>query len=132
MKKNPTKEEGARHFEEWWADTMANPEVRRVYEEEAPKTDLWLALSDARFAAGLTQAEVAERMGVSQAQVARIEAHGYDRHSLNTLRRYVKALGSDFKLEVTIRIPDRLKGKLEQPNPLVATAGEPVQGAAGS
>jgi len=45
---------------------------------------------------------MAERLHVSQAQVARIEKAGYDCYTLNTLRRYVEALGSDFTLQVAI------------------------------
>ncbi len=82
---------------------MADPAFRAVYAEEAAKKELWLQLIEARQDAGLTQAEVAKRLGVSQAQVARIEQRGYDSHSLNTLRRYVAALGPGFTLEVTIQ-----------------------------
>jgi len=47
---------------------------------------------------------LAERLGVSQAQVARIEKRGYDSYTLTTLRRYVEALGEGYSLEVSIRI----------------------------
>jgi predicted transcriptional regulator len=49
---------------------------------------------------------MAERIGVSQAQVARIEKRGYDAYTLNTLRRYVTALGEGFSLEVKVHIPE--------------------------
>jgi transcriptional regulator with XRE-family HTH domain len=62
-----------------------------------------LQLVEARQDAGLSQAEVAKRLGVSQAQVARIEKRGYDAYTLNTLRRYVQALGDEFSLEVRRR-----------------------------
>ena len=62
---------------------------------------------EARRAAGLIQQQVAERLGVSQAQVARIEKRGYDTYTLNTLRRYVAALGEGFSLEINVRIPDQ-------------------------
>lgn len=54
------------------------------------------ALLEARTLAGLTQADVAARMGVSQPVVARIESSlGTKNHSpsLNTLRRYASACG---------------------------------------
>lgn len=98
-----TKNEGQKRYEEYWAKQMADPEFRRVWEEEAKKKELWLQLVEARQAAGLTQVEVAKRLGVSQAQVARIERRGYDAYTLNTLRRYVQALGGGFELEVTVR-----------------------------
>jgi transcriptional regulator with XRE-family HTH domain len=85
---------------------MKDPEYRKAYEEEAPKFDLWLALNYARRDAGLTQAQVAERMGVSQPQVARVERQGNEAYTLNTLRRYVRALGDGFRLNVTIITPD--------------------------
>jgi predicted transcriptional regulator len=45
-------------------------------------------------------------LGVSQPQVARIEKRGYDAYTLNTLRRYVNALGEGYALEVRIRRPE--------------------------
>ncbi len=95
--------EGQRRYDEYWAKQMADPEFRRIYEEESQKKELWLQLVEARQASGLTQADLARRLGVSQAQVARIEKRGYDSYTLNTLRRYVDALGSDFFLEVRVR-----------------------------
>lgn len=88
---------------EWRAHLRADPAYRSIYEEEAAKSELWLQLVEARQAAGLTQAEMAKRLGVSQAQVARIEKRGYDAYTLNTLRRYVHALGTGFSLQVQVQ-----------------------------
>jgi DNA-binding XRE family transcriptional regulator len=95
--------QGQASYERWRAELHADPEYRAVYEEEAARGDLWLQLVEARQAAGLTQAELAKRLGVSQAQVARIEKRGYDAYTLTTLRRYVQALGQGFTLEVNVR-----------------------------
>ena len=94
---------GQRAYQEWHDRQMADPEFRRVYAEEAAKKELWLQLVEARQAAGLTQAQMAERLGVSQSQVAKIEKRGYEAYTLTTLRRYVQALGDDFTLEVRVR-----------------------------
>ncbi len=94
--------EGARRYQAWRDELLADPEYRKIYEEEAAKSELWLQLVEARQAVGLTQKQMAERIGVSQAQVARIEKEGYDAYTLNTLRRYVAALGDDFELEVRV------------------------------
>ena len=93
---------GEASFNEWSDSLTATSEGKALYADEATKMDLWLQLVEARQAAGLTQAQVAERLGISQAQVARIEKRGYDAHSLNTLRRYVAALGGDFRLRISI------------------------------
>jgi len=100
------KSEGQQRYEAYWAKQMADPEFRAVYEAEAAKKELWLQLVEARQAAGLTQAEVAKRLGISQAQVSRIEKRGYDAYTLTTLRRYVEALGEGFSLEVSIKHPE--------------------------
>jgi DNA-binding XRE family transcriptional regulator len=97
--------EGERDYEEWRRSLLNTPEKRALYEEVAAKSDLWLQLVEARMAAGLTQEEMAKRLGVSQAQVSRIEKRGYDAYTLNTLRRYVRALGDGFSLEVKVHGP---------------------------
>ena len=94
--------EGEAAYNEWRESLLADPEARAIYEEEAEKKELWLQLVEARQAAGLTKAEVARRLGVSQAQVARIEKRGYESYTLNSLRRYLEALGADYSLEVRV------------------------------
>ena len=100
--------EGAAAYTRWRDELLSDPANRKVYEEEAAKSELWLQLVEARQAAGLTQAELAKRLGVSQAQVARMEKRGYDAYTLTSLRRYVEALGQGFALEVRIRQPEVL------------------------
>ncbi len=91
---------------------LADPQLATLYEEEAAKKELWLQLVEARQEAGLTQAEVAGRLGVSERQVARMEERGYDTFTLDALRRYVQVLGVGFRLEVRIRQPRQAE---EQP-----------------
>ena len=54
---------------------------------------------DARFRAGLTQAEVARRAGTSQPNVNRIE-RGVSEPELSTLRRALRACGYDLELRL--------------------------------
>ena len=107
MSKNETKRdlmiEDESEYKQMREDILSDPVRRARYDEELAKSELWLQLVEARQAAGLTQAELARRLGVSQAQVARLEKRGYDAYTLNSLRRYVEALGSDFQLEVSVR-----------------------------
>jgi len=104
-----------RNYLEWRDEFLADPARRAIYEEEAAKSELWLQLVEARQQAGLTQQQMAERLGVSQSQVARIEKRGYDAYTLNTLRRYVQALGEGYSLEVRINTPT---SQDEQPSPV--------------
>ncbi len=75
-------------------------EVERLEREEFALLD---ALLKARQDAGLTQAQVAKRMGTQAPAVARLEralATGKHSPSVATLRKYVKACGKRLLLEV--------------------------------
>ena len=72
---------------------LADPAVRAEYDALEDEFALIAQLIEARARAGLTQAEVAERMGTQQAAVARLEG-GRVRPSLATLRRYAQATGA--------------------------------------
>ncbi|PUE51347.1 transcriptional regulator [Limnohabitans sp. 2KL-51] len=75
-------------------------EVERIDREESVLLD---ALLKARNEAGLTQAEVAERMGTQAPAVVRLErslATGKHSPSIATVRKYVKACGKNLVLQV--------------------------------
>ncbi len=95
--------EGERRYERWSRKFETNKRLKKIYAEESAKMELWFQLAEARKAAGLTRAQIAKRLGVSQAQVARIEKRGYETYTLTTLKRYVQALGNGYRLEVAIR-----------------------------
>jgi len=102
---------GQQSYQEWRDNLLSDPDTQALYEEEAAKKALWLQLVEARQEAGLTQLQMAKWLGVTQSQIARIEKKGYGAYTLTTLRRYVQALGQDFRLEVTIthiRQPDQV------------------------
>lgn len=64
---------------------------------------LRIGLASLRAVKGRSQVEMAERIGVTQAQVSKVEA-GED-WKLSTLRRYAEALGG--QLEVTVALDGR-------------------------
>ena len=72
---------------------LANREVRAAYDALADEFNLARELITARVRAGLTQAEVAERMGTTQSVVARLES-GAQMPSVNTLLKFAKATRS--------------------------------------
>lgn len=94
---------GKKSYNSWKKGLADSPAYQAIYQEEIAKKELWLQLAEARRTAMLTQEEVAKRLGVSQAQVARIEKRGYETYTLTTLRRYIQALGKGFSLQVTVR-----------------------------
>jgi predicted transcriptional regulator len=89
---------------EFKAEMMKKPGVRaemaRLEREEMPMLDEILA---ARKAAGLTQAQVAERMGSTAPAVSRLEdalITGKHSPSLATLRKYAAALGKRIEVHL--------------------------------
>lgn len=56
-------------------------------------------LRELREAAGLTQAELAERIDVGQRQVSKIEHGDLDSAKIGTIRRYLEAVGGDLSIE---------------------------------
>ncbi|MHB1166840.1 MAG: helix-turn-helix domain-containing protein [Candidatus Nanopelagicales bacterium] len=57
-------------------------------------------LRELREASNLTQVELAARLEVSQNRVSRIEHGDIERAQVDTLRRYVEALGGTLRVEV--------------------------------
>jgi transcriptional regulator with XRE-family HTH domain len=76
------------------ARAFKRPEAKSAYEALADEFAFIDELLKARASAGLTQAQLAERIGTTQSAVARLES-GNAAHSpsIATLRRYAKALG---------------------------------------
>ncbi|MFW0773102.1 helix-turn-helix domain-containing protein [Paenarthrobacter nitroguajacolicus] len=59
-------------------------------------------LRELREASELTQVELAGRLHVSQNRVSRIEHGDIDRAQVDTLRKYVEALGGRLRVEVEL------------------------------
>lgn len=85
-----------RHTAEDTARLLADPAVKAAYDELEEEFTALNALLAARKAAGLTQAQVAERMGTTKSAVSRLEASlSSEKHSPSfaTLRKYAAACG---------------------------------------
>jgi len=74
------------------AELLADPATRAAYDALAPEFETARELLGARTRAGLTQSQVAERMGSTQSTVARLES-GKRAPSLRTVQRYAQAVG---------------------------------------
>jgi phage-related protein/DNA-binding XRE family transcriptional regulator len=80
-------------FEELKARLLANPKVKAESDVLAPEFEISAELLKARLRAGLSQAELAARMGTSRSAIARLES-GQTLPSTKTLLRYARATGS--------------------------------------
>ena len=76
---------------------LRDPAYREAYEELAPEFRLARALIEARTNAGLTQAQMADRMQTTQSVVARLES-GRAHPSTRTLEKFAKAARTRLKI----------------------------------
>lgn len=74
-------------------ELLANAKTRAAYDAQAAEFQIARELIAARARAGLTQADVAERMGTTQSAIARMEG-GRRVPSLRSVQRYARAVGS--------------------------------------
>ena len=75
-----------------------DPELMAEYENMQPEFDIIRAMIEARKEQNITQKELAERSGITQADISRIE-NGTRNPSLNVLKRLAKGMGMKLKLE---------------------------------
>lgn len=85
-------------LQELTEELMQDPEFRKEYDALQPERDITMALVKARKEAGLTQAELSEKTGISQADISRLE-NGSRNPSIALLKRIAKALNSTLRIE---------------------------------
>ena len=79
-------------------ELMQDAAFRSEYEALQPERDITMYLVRARKEAGLTQAELSEKTGISQADISRLE-NGTRNPSLALLNRIAEAVNSTLRIE---------------------------------
>lgn len=64
-----------------------DPELKKYYEEYSRRFDLAQKIREMREAAGLTQKQLADKIGTKQSGIARLEDPDYENYSLATLKK---------------------------------------------
>lgn len=77
---------------------MQNPEFAKEYARTKPFADVVMQIIIARNEAGLTQAQLARRIGTTQSVISRLESFESGGINLNTLYRIADALGLDVSI----------------------------------
>lgn len=103
---------------------LEKPGVREAMEESRVENEIAEAIIQARLAAGLTQVELAERIGTNQALISRLE-NGEANPTLSTLKKLANELGVELK--ITPAIPPVLEVR---PSPGRSRVSLPVSMAA--
>ena len=88
---------------------MKEPKYKKAYDALEEEFVLAEAVMDVRNRAGLTQEELARKMGTTQPVVARLES-GRTRPSMRTLERLAEATGSRLLISFQPRDAERTAG----------------------
>ena len=79
-----------------------DPDLKKEYDALEPEYDIIQAMIDARKSRNMTQKQLSEKTGITQADISRIE-NGTRNPSLKMMKRLAKGMGMVLKLEF---IPD--------------------------
>ena len=79
-------------------EQMQDAEFVKEYEAIQPEMDVIRAIVDARTSQNLTQKELAERTGINQADISKLE-NGTRNPSVNLLKRLAEGMGMVLKIE---------------------------------
>ena len=80
------------------AEQMQDPVFAKEYEAIRPEMDVIRAIVEARTSQNLTQKELAERTGINQADISKLE-NGTRNPSVNLLKRLAEGMGMTLKIE---------------------------------
>ncbi|MDR0248725.1 MAG: helix-turn-helix domain-containing protein [Oscillospiraceae bacterium] len=87
-----------RTFEDALANRLEEPGFRAEYEALEPEFAIIQAMIDARKNTGLTQRELAQKTGMAQGDISKLES-GNGNPSIKTLQRLAAAMDMQLRLE---------------------------------
>ena len=85
-------------FKDYLNEQMKDPEFKKEYDALDVEYTIKQAMIDARKACGLTQKELADRTGIAQGDISRLE-NGTGNPSIRTLKRLAAGMGMKMKVE---------------------------------
>lgn len=91
-------------FREFLNEQLQDDGFKREWEDIQPEMDVIRAIVDARISQNLTQKELAERTGINQADISKLE-NGTRNPSLKLLKRLADGMGMTLKLEFVPKNP---------------------------
>ncbi len=87
-------------FEVWEKESLKNPKIKAEYDKLQPEFALIQAVIDARVKRGVTQEELAQRIGTKQSVISRLES-GRANPSVAFLKKLAQALNSHLEIRFT-------------------------------
>jgi len=103
------------NFDRYLKKQMQDPDFVERFESAGEAWDVAIQLTALREEQGLSQTQLAQRVGTTQQQISRLESPSYEGHSLSMLRRVAEALGTHVRVTL---------GTVAQPFGAVAESSE--------
>jgi DNA-binding XRE family transcriptional regulator len=100
------------NFDRYLEEQLKTPGFAEKFRKAGEAWDVAIQLISLRKESGLSQKELAKRVGTSQQQISRLESPSYEGHSLSMLRRVAGVLGATLRVEI--------QRKERHPLPIVA------------
>lgn len=88
------------NFDRYLETQLEDPDFTERFRKAGEAWDVAFQLSVLRKRAGLSQKELAQRVGTSQQQISRLESASYKGHSLSMLHRVASVLGGEVHVEI--------------------------------
>jgi transcriptional regulator with XRE-family HTH domain len=88
------------NFDKYLEEQLKDKDFAARFDKAGEAWDIALKLAALRKESGLSQKEVAERVGTTQQQISRLESPSYEGHSLSMLRRVAEVLGASVHIEL--------------------------------
>ena len=87
-----------RKFNDFLDEQLQDEEFKKEYDDIQPELDVIKAIVDARISKNLTQKELAQRTGINQADISKLE-HGIRNPSINLLKKLAEGIDMALKIE---------------------------------
>ena len=87
-----------RKFNDFLDEQLQDEEFKKEYDDIQPELDVIKAIVDARISKNLTQKELAQRTGINQDDISKLE-HGIRNPSINLLKKLAEGMDMALKIE---------------------------------
>ena len=88
------------NFDEFLKESLKNPKIKAEYNHQQPEFAVINAIIDARAKRGITQEQLAKKLGTKQSAIARLES-GRANPSIAFLKKLAQALNSNLQIKFT-------------------------------
>ncbi|MBU2499191.1 MAG: helix-turn-helix transcriptional regulator [Proteobacteria bacterium] len=102
------------NFDRYLEVHLKDPEFAERFRKAGEAWDVAIQIATLRKDSGLSQAELAKRVGTSQQQISRLESPNYEGHSLSMLRRVAEVLGASVKVKIYRQRPQKRRAVAER------------------